>query len=68
MIQGNELSTQVMETGFYPPDDRPRSFLKDYELGGIDVADPSEGLQYQSWMMTYEDDSVVITPEWSISE
>jgi hypothetical protein len=44
-----------MAAPFLVPDDslRLNDLLKDYELGGIALNDPSEGLQYQVWDAYY---------------
>lgn len=46
----NIFSDPPVPAAFLPPDDRFRSDpLIDYELGGIAIGDPSQGLQVQVW-------------------
>lgn len=46
----NILSPDPIFGNYLPPDDRVRtSRLVDYELGGVGIGDPSEGLQVQVW-------------------
>ena len=46
----SQFTPTPVEGNFFPPDDRLRtSLLVDYEDAGIDIGDPSEGLQYQFW-------------------
>lgn len=64
MIPDNRLSTINIPSRLLAPDDRARSKLVDYELGGIALNDPSQGLQLQTWKCEYKDGiDVVCTPE-----
>ncbi len=46
----NTFSDPPVPAAFLPPDDRVRlNLLIDYELGGIALGDPSQGLQVQVW-------------------
>lgn len=46
----SQFTDEPVEGNFLAPDDRARtSLLVDYELGGIAIGDPSQGLQYQVW-------------------
>lgn len=46
----NQLSPDPIMGDYLSPDDRIRSsLLIDYELGGIGIGDPSQGLQCQVW-------------------
>ncbi len=50
MIPMGRLSTTAMSAAFKSPDSvDPPSGLVDYELGGIGLNDPSQGLQVQVW-------------------
>lgn len=52
MIPSQRLSTTPIPAPFLPPDDLPPELLTDYELGGIALRDPSQGLQVQVWTAT----------------
>lgn len=43
------LSSPVEWSQFLPPDDRTSTPLLDWELGGINLSDSSQGLQVQPW-------------------
>ena len=46
----SQFTDEPVEGNFLAPDDRARtSLLVDYELAGIAIGDPSQGLQYQVW-------------------
>lgn len=46
----SQFTDEPVEGAFLAPDDRARtSLLVDYELAGIGIGDPSQGLQYQVW-------------------
>ncbi len=49
MLPANRFSTTAIVADFLAGDDLPRSKLQDFERGGIDIGDPSEGLAYQTW-------------------
>lgn len=49
MMPDHVLSTQVILGQYIPPEERDPLKTKDYELGGIALQDPSEGLMYQVW-------------------
>lgn len=44
------------DTKFYDP-------FTCYERGGIDISDPSLGLSYQTWFLTYENKSFILKSE-----
>lgn len=52
--QENRLSTQVVPGDFQTPDDLETSALIDYELGGIALNDPTQGLRVQTWTAVYD--------------
>lgn len=41
----------------------PATLLTDYELGGIGIDDPSQGLQVQSWMAYLSGNTIYCVPE-----
>lgn len=49
MMPQNVLSTTVVPGPFLPPDDMPPTATRDYELGGIALHDPTQGLRVQVW-------------------
>ena len=50
MLPTNAFSSVATPAPFLAPDDRVRdSLLTDYEVGGIALSDPSEGMLYQVW-------------------
>ncbi len=56
--QGNSgISSLLMAGHFLPPDDLTNFLLMDYENGGIALNDPSEGLNYQKWILRYFPDT-----------
>lgn len=71
-IPEDRLSTTVQATDFLSPDSNAPSYVIDYELGGIALNDPSEGLDYQTWVaeivgttITLRADSVAETVVYS---
>lgn len=64
MLPGNQKSTIAVPGRYITPDDRVSSRLVDYELGGIALNDPSQGLKVQRWTLTYETNTdVLVTPQ-----
>ena len=60
----NMFSPTAIVTDFLEPDDRVRADpLVDYELGGIAVGDPSQGLQVQVWETRLDGNDIQIKPE-----
>lgn len=51
MIPNNQLVQPAIISSFLPPDNIETGPLEDYELGGVGLSDPSQGLQYQVWHM-----------------
>jgi hypothetical protein len=50
MLPQQALSTTPQKAGFLFPDNVVRrTELEDYEMGGLALSDPSEGLLYQAW-------------------
>jgi hypothetical protein len=62
-LPGQVLSTNPNPTAYLPPDDRARTDLTDFELGGIALNDPTEGSEFQTWALTYADPDIIVTPE-----
>ena len=59
MLPENTLSTAAIFGGFLVPD--RINDLIDYEWGGIDLLDTSEGMQVKIWTCIYEDGWIKIT-------
>lgn len=49
MLPDNVLSTEVVQGIYLFPDNIVGTPLEDYELGGVAIQDPSQGLQVQPW-------------------
>lgn len=63
MLPGNGgASTQPVYSAMLPPDNRVPSALHDYEMGGVALQDPSQGLQVQPWECWLQGDEVRIRP------
>jgi hypothetical protein len=52
-LPNKSLSSTPVLSDYIYPDDLPTTDLLDYELGGIALYDPSEGLAFQRWTLTY---------------
>lgn len=60
MIPDNVLSTKPVRASLlYPDRFQLASLTEDYEMGGIAIQDPSEGLQYQPWFGYWREDNAV---------
>lgn len=55
MLPDGVLSTTPVTAGFLSPRDAPPQPLVDYELGGVGISDPSQGLMLKSWRMRWVD-------------
>jgi hypothetical protein len=62
-IPNGAISTVPVVSSLLPPDDRETTDLTDFENGGIGLNDPSEGLNYQVWSLTYSSPDVIVTPD-----
>lgn len=64
-IAEDRMSTQVVEGAWIPPDDRTRNWSQDYEAGPVALNDPSLGLSYQVWALTWSSGTgdFTVTPE-----
>lgn len=62
-MPGNALSSEPVQAAHLPPDNRDRKdLLLDFELGGIALNDPSQGLQVQPWEAWSDGASVWVAP------
>lgn len=48
-LPDNTISTEVVKGRFLYPDNIVPQWFEDYEMGGIALQDPSQGLEYQPW-------------------
>lgn len=67
-IPGNTLSTEPVIGDFLAPDDNVRQLLVDWELGGIALSDPSEGLQVQEWKLFLEGADIVVEAQTTLQK
>lgn len=51
MIPNKSLVQPPQLSAYLFPDDLANTFLVDYELGGIGLSDPSQGLEVQEWTL-----------------
>lgn len=62
----NEFADTPVPAAFLAPDDRTRSsLLVDYEMGGIALGDPSQGLRVQVWEARVSGNDIQVKPELS---
>lgn len=62
MIPDNEESTTVVSGDFlYPDNIIPLTLQEDYEMGGIAIQDPSQGLEVQVWRCKWEESTRTVT-------
>lgn len=62
MLPSNAPSSFPIPGIFLSPDDRVPSSLVDYERGGSDLSDASNGLDVQDWVCWYENLEVRVSP------
>lgn len=65
MLPENKLSTRSLDVTYLYPDGIVfDNLVEDFEMGGIAIQDPSEGLQYQPWRGYWEplDNTVYLRP------
>jgi hypothetical protein len=60
MLPQDTLSTAVIPAPFLPPRDQLKEPLEDYELGGVDIQDSSQGLEVQVWRGRYIAGDIVL--------
>lgn len=53
MIPEKVLSTVVLASDFLAPDDVDSTPWIDYEMGGVGLNDPSQGLQVKTWVLRF---------------
>jgi hypothetical protein len=63
MLPDSVLSTTSISADFKFPRNIPRTDTVDYEQGGVDFNDPSEGLEIKTWRGTLDTDTGEITLE-----
>lgn len=59
MMPNNVLSSQAINSSFIEPERMNELF--DYEYGGIDLGDVSQGLQAKLWSCFYENDQIKVS-------
>lgn len=63
-MPNNILSPLPAYSAFLEPDDRTRTtLLQDWELGGVAIGDPSQGLQVQVWEARLSGNTIQTKPE-----
>ena len=62
MIPELRLSSRPVVAPFLLPDDFPRSRRQDFELGGVAIGDPTQGLQVRPWEFYMVGDAVRVRP------
>ncbi|TXH55300.1 MAG: hypothetical protein E6Q97_09080 [Desulfurellales bacterium] len=63
-MPANTLSPLPTYSAFLAPDDRVRaSLLVDYEMGGADIGDPSQGLQVKAWEARVDGSDIQVRPD-----
>lgn len=60
MLPGGVLSTTPVTAGFLPPRNVVKEPLVDFALGGVNLNDPSQGLEVYVWRGRYIDGDIVI--------
>lgn len=63
MIPQGRMSTDLVESYLPPPESLQQVPLISFELGPIAVGDTSEGLVYQTWIMTWVANDLIATPQ-----
>lgn len=62
------ISTPSVPSSFINPVKQPNQLLVGYELGGVTLQDPSQGLMVQMWTLQYSEGSFYVTapnqPGW----
>jgi hypothetical protein len=62
MLPENRASSTPVSGRFAPPDWSLLNDLHDFELGGVALNDPSQGLEVQTWECFYREADVVVKP------
>lgn len=65
MLPGQALSLSVLSAGFLAPRDQRgiTDYLIDYEMGGVDIGDASQGLQVKTWTGQVIGNDVVLSAD-----
>lgn len=63
MIPGNQLSQADNSAAFVSRVRSPSELLVDYEIGGVGISDPSQGLLVKQWTARYEDGRVLLSAD-----
>jgi hypothetical protein len=63
MLPENVASSLAIPSAFLDPDTRLINKLTDFEMGGVGIADASQGLLVQAWSAYLVDDDVFIKPD-----
>jgi hypothetical protein len=63
----DRMSTTAVTADYLSPDERTRDLDEDYEAGPVALSDPSQGLDYQVWHLTWDfaTGDFTVTPETS---
>lgn len=61
MLPDSVLSSTTLSGSFLFPRNRRRSALVDYEYGGVNLNDPSQGLKVKTWRCIYEDGNFILS-------
>lgn len=61
MLPDQVLSTETIFGAFLSPKSVPKEPLVDYEMGGADIQNPSEGLQVKVWKGVYEGGDIILS-------
>jgi len=62
-LPNNTRSDPAITAPFIFPDSLERELLVDYELGGVALNNPSQGLLVQRWTLTLVGDDVTVSPD-----
>lgn len=62
MLPENRASSTPIAGVFVSPDGLLLDDLHDYEMGGVALNDPSQGLEVQTWECFYRESDVVVQP------
>ena len=63
MAMPDHVLSSIFITGLYVnPDDRRKAiYTRDWEMGGVALNDPSQGLLVQEWTAEYLDDTLFVS-------
>lgn len=63
MLPQDRISSTVVIGYINVPESLVLDDLNDYELGGVALNDPSQGLDVQNWTLRYDQSRVIVKPE-----